>query len=111
MKVFILQPNDIQYPHKLEERDNITKLLKEKYPNEDIKFIEPEYIKGAKIKANPLWLKGQALQLLSTCDIAVFTTHGDDEDRMEVLACKKYKIPHFYYIGHLFEEKMLVEGK
>ena len=73
MKVFISQPmKDKTDDEIISEREKIIEFIKDKYPEEKIEIID-SFVKGVKVKANPLWTLGKSLQLLSTADLAVFT--------------------------------------
>ena len=108
MKVFIVESKSIMFPIRHEQRQCIARLLKEKYPNEEIEFIDSRRIEdeGRKSNTNPLLLKCQTLQLLSTADIVVFNTENESEYRFERLACDEYNITSFTYID-IFDEQLI----
>lgn len=73
MKIFISQPMRDKTNEEIEaEREKAIQLAKA-VVGEDAEVID-SFFKDAPHDAKPLWFLGKSLELLSTADIAVFTT-------------------------------------
>ena len=92
MKVFISQPMRGKTEDEiLSERNVLIKKIKELFSDKEIEIIDSIFTPE---KQPPLWYLGQSLLLLSTADLAVFTTGWNEYRgcRIEHECCVEYGI-------------------
>ena len=100
MEIFILQSKRNKTEGEIAaEREEIIDAVKKAYPDKNVKFVESS-IKGAMIKASPLWGMGQLLQRLSAIDLVVFSHDAicERECRISQVCCEEYDIPFAHYV-------------
>jgi hypothetical protein len=103
MEVFIMQnKRDKTKEELLSEMEHTIDIVKRSYPDKNIKIVDSEIIKGAMIKASPLWAMGQLLQLLSAVDLVVFAENAvlGRECRIVQVCCEEFNIPFAHCVGH-----------
>ena len=103
MEVYIMQcKKDKTKEQLLAEREHTIEVVKRSYPDKNIKIVDSEIIKGAVIKASPLWAMGQLLQLLSAIDLVVFAENAvlSRECRIVNICCEEFDIPFAHCVGH-----------
>ena len=77
-KVFISQPmKGLSDEEILDERARMTQLVIEKYPDDEIEFLDT-FFQGAPAEARPLWYLAKSLEFLSTADVAVFAPRWEE---------------------------------
>lgn len=94
MKLFISQPMRDKTDEEIKlGRNKIIRIVKERYPNEEIEVID-SFFENAPHDAKPLWFLGKSLELLSTADIAYFAEGWSNYRgcRIEHLCAHEYGI-------------------
>lgn len=77
-KVFISQPmKDKTDEEILNERARMTEVVIEKYPDEEVEFLDT-FFQNAPHEAKPLWFLAKSLEFLSSADVAVFAPGWED---------------------------------
>lgn len=97
-RVFISQPMNGLSDKEIEEvREETIRKIKEYFKGEEIEIAD-SFFKGAPHDAKPLWFLGKSIQVLSTCDAAVFVGDWSDKRgcRLEYLAADAYGLETYH---------------